>query len=468
MKTAETAVEDYRAENNLVVSTGQLVSDQEINQTTAQLASADSRVSSLKAQLDQLRRQPGGEGTPEAMASGAMVRLRDRESGIVEKLASAEKQLGPLHPEIGSLRQSLADVRALIAREAQRLRQAAEADYARAVDDDRALRARLDTMKTRSLADDKTDVRLRELQRQADAARSIYQSFLVRAKETLEAANVDTTNARVITRALPPLQKSWPPTSLLLLGAGLGGLCFGAAGAIAREHWRPTLMTAAQAGDIVSLPVLGVVAALELAVAATPRPGSQKRGAAAAVRATLQAAEAGETSPLARCLVVAATPGAAGLSQRFAEKLAAVAARQGRRALVIDGDAREGAQADPPGLLDILRGDCSVADVARRDADVPFARLGKGRPDPEDWAAPEGTEAFRLRRLRRSYDLIVIDAGAASENARLAAFAGQTPYTVLLVALGEPQSALLGEAESAAEASLPLGGLVVIDPEGRV
>ena len=216
VREAETAVADYRASHNFVVSTGQLVSDQEINQTTAQLSAAQNRAASLKAQLEQLRFHPGAQGTPEAMASATMTRLRDREGAIVEKLASAGKQLGPLHPEIASLQQSLADVRGLIAKETQRLRQAVEADYARAADDEKALAGKLDAMKAKSLDDDKDDVHLRELQQQADAARAIYQAFLMRARETLEASNVDTTNARIITRALPPLQKSWPPTLLLV------------------------------------------------------------------------------------------------------------------------------------------------------------------------------------------------------------------------------------------------------------
>ncbi len=91
VRSAETAVADYRASHDFVVSSGQLVSDQELNQTTAQYSAAQNRAASLKAQLDQLRRAPGAQGTPEAMVSGAMVRLRDRESAIVEKLASAEQ-----------------------------------------------------------------------------------------------------------------------------------------------------------------------------------------------------------------------------------------------------------------------------------------------------------------------------------------------------------------------------------------
>ena len=237
----EAAVEDYRAAHNFVVSTGTLVSDQEINQATAQLSGAQNRVASLKSQLDQLRRNGGSESTPEAMSSAVMAKLRDREAGLVEKLASASRQLGPRHPDIGSLQQSLADVRGLIVKETQRLRQAAEADYARALADQKALAAKLDGMKTKSLDDGKADVNLRELQRQAEAARTIYQAFLVRARETMEASNVDTTNARLITPATPPLQKSWPPTILLLLGSTFLGLSLGASGALGREYLKPNL-----------------------------------------------------------------------------------------------------------------------------------------------------------------------------------------------------------------------------------
>ena len=95
-------------------------------------------------------------------------------------------------------------------------------------------------MKVRSLDDSKADVRWRELQRQAEAARSIYQAFLVRARETLEAANVDTTNARVITRALPPRAEDPGRRRCCCCSApAFLGLSLGASGALAHEYLRP-------------------------------------------------------------------------------------------------------------------------------------------------------------------------------------------------------------------------------------
>jgi uncharacterized protein involved in exopolysaccharide biosynthesis len=457
VRSAETAVADYRANHDFVVSSGQLVSDQELNQTTAQYSAAQNRMASLKAQLDQLRRAPGAQGTPEAMVSGAMVRLRDRESAIVEKLASASKQLGPLHPEIASLRQSLDDVRGLIAKEAQRLRQAAEADYARAVDDEKTLARKLDAMKAKSLDDDKADVHMRELQRQAEAARSIYQAFLVRARETMEAANVDTTNARIITRALPPLRKSWPPTLLLTLGAAFLGLSFGACGALAHEYLRPSLYTAAQAAELLDAPVLGLVAARGLETGG--------RGADALARAALRRLGDGEAAngpAIGHCVHLTSPPAAAALRRRLAERIAALAASDGRETLLIDGDL-SAAASERPGLLELLRGDQTIADLAHRDGDESFARLAKGGGDPFAASPRPGADAFRLRRVRRCYDLVVLDGGAMSDNPRLAALAAQADLALLVAAVGEPQADALREADAALAAGARFDAVALID-----
>ena len=54
-------------------------------------------------------------------SAAAVKRTND---ALVEKLASASRLLGPRHPDIAALQQSLTEVRGLIAREIQRLRQA--------------------------------------------------------------------------------------------------------------------------------------------------------------------------------------------------------------------------------------------------------------------------------------------------------------------------------------------------------
>jgi uncharacterized protein involved in exopolysaccharide biosynthesis len=71
---------------------------------------------------------------------------------------------------------------------------------------------------------------LRELEREVDASRAVYESFLVRARETREQERLDTVNVRVLSDAQPPLDRSWPPRRLVLLLAALAAGLLGGVG----------------------------------------------------------------------------------------------------------------------------------------------------------------------------------------------------------------------------------------------
>src|SRR6202007_490384 len=81
-------------------------------------------------------------------------------------------------------------------------------------------------------------VTLRELERDVQASRAVYEAFLVRAKETGEQERLDTKNIRVISRADIPLRRSFPPSNTLLaLGALLFGVAAGTGIVFARETY---------------------------------------------------------------------------------------------------------------------------------------------------------------------------------------------------------------------------------------
>ena len=117
---------------------------------------------------------------------------------------------------------------------------------------------------------------------------------------------------------------------------------------------------------------------------------------------------------------------------------------------------------------DVLRGEHSIADVAYRETDEGFSRLAKGGPDSEGWAPRADADSFRLRRVRRCYDLVILDAGSMTENHRLAAVAAESDLIVLVAAIGEPQSELGTEVESAGLAEAKVDAVVLVDPAGEV
>src|SRR5208337_1617593 len=106
----------------------------------------------------------------------------------------------------------------------------ARSEYESARANEEALARNLETLKHNAITTNEAIVTLRELERDVQASRAVYESFLVRARETGEQERVDTKNIRVISRADPPLRRSFPPSNLLLaVGALLIGVGAGSA-----------------------------------------------------------------------------------------------------------------------------------------------------------------------------------------------------------------------------------------------
>ena len=468
VKDAENAVADYRAAHNLVVSTGQLVSDQQLNELTAQLSVAQSRTSTLKAHLDQLRRNnSSADGTPEAMNSAVITKLREHESALVEKVASLGTQLGPSHPDYAAAQAELQHVQTLIAREVDRLGKATRVDYERALADERALSSKLEQLKSQSLDDDKADVRLHELQREVEAVRSVYASFLVRAKETGEQAGVDSTNARIISRALRPQQRSWPPLALLLVGcAAFGGLGLGASASLTHEYMAPLVMSGGQIRSISGATVIGAIPAGYPSRSPSPNVDPLSNRVIQLWLAKLLNDEVGDRRRYAARSVIVTSSATDGPERsRVAELIAAVAARNGERVLLIDADVADEKETAFPGFLDLLRNDCMIESVMHSSDMTNYLRIDKGRRDSDQRGNPQREiDETQIAGAFRYFDLSVIDAGALTGNYKVGPLVADADEILLVAELFvTPQSAVVAEAEVAALMGRPVTSVVLVD-----
>ena len=74
--------------------------------------------------------------------------------------------------------------------------------------------------------------------------RAVYAAFLNRAKEVGEQQDLNDTNSRIITRAVPPTAKSSPPRTLIMAGSFILGLIGGGMIGLLREQFNPTVISA--------------------------------------------------------------------------------------------------------------------------------------------------------------------------------------------------------------------------------
>src|ERR1700738_1008800 len=122
------------------------------------------------------------------------------------------------------------DLRRTINEEVDRFAQSAKNDLTRARDFEASLNKALDAQKRQSVQLSQASVRLRELERDVEASRDVYQSFLKRSRETEEQESLNTSSARVIGEATVPHRRTFPPGMSLI---AMIGFVFGALAAAA-------------------------------------------------------------------------------------------------------------------------------------------------------------------------------------------------------------------------------------------
>jgi len=94
-------------------------------------------------------------------------------------------------------------------------------------------------MKSSVFQDTAAQIHLRELEREARAKATVYEAFMARAGEAAERQQIDTTNVRIVSPAVVPTARSFPPRGYVLAGTGaIGGLGLGLAFAVLSGLWR--------------------------------------------------------------------------------------------------------------------------------------------------------------------------------------------------------------------------------------
>src|SRR5207245_8894588 len=126
-------------------------------------------------------------------------------------------------------------LRAQMKQEMNRLMTGLSAEVAAARQREAQLTRSFQEMESRLGDSAHSGVRLIQLQREADANRSIYETFLARYKQAAEQQSLAVPDARLISRAVPPEDPIYPNKLRFLLVGTFGGLAIGGALAFLRE-----------------------------------------------------------------------------------------------------------------------------------------------------------------------------------------------------------------------------------------
>lgn len=258
---AERAVATFKAENSIVdTGEGRTLDERQIQDLNQQLVLARARTAEARARLEQVSKASvasvGSGAIPEALLSPVITNLRTQYAEAARREAEVLSTLGPKHPTVGTMRAQMTDIRAQIEREIGRLTAGIKNEFEVAQSREKSLEKSVAELKGQSAKVSQATVRLRELEREAQASRTLLEQALLRFRETSEQEGLQRPDARVLSPATPPLKPSEPKTALVLL-VGLAAALAGGIGAAAlAESLARGFRTTRDVEASLSIPVL--------------------------------------------------------------------------------------------------------------------------------------------------------------------------------------------------------------------
>ncbi|GGA78693.1 hypothetical protein GCM10011491_02370 [Brucella endophytica] len=238
VEKADSAVQKFKAEHDLVDVQGRLITDDDVANLNNQLSAARAETIRLRARAESLNNATADslfvDGLPEGLNSGVITALRSQYAAARQQAEGLATKLGPRHPALIQAQSQAAGLRREVEAELARIRNASEVDLQRSQQQEKDLSARLAQLKVRYAGNNEDMVKLRELEREANAQRTVYEAFLLRTRETGEQQGFNTANVRVISGARPALEPLGPSRRTILLAGLVLGLLAGLGIAILR------------------------------------------------------------------------------------------------------------------------------------------------------------------------------------------------------------------------------------------
>lgn len=241
---AERAVQSFRSQHSLV-STGEggLIVSQQLRDLYGQISQAEAELARQQARRDQLARyqsrDPLSDTLPEALTSSVVTSLRGQYAQSAREAASLAQTLAPQHPRLIEIRAELAETRRLLSGELARLRSTVQESYRQSEANLANLRKRATELTKSQEVSGAAQIKLRQLESEAEAVRVVYSASLQRAKELEQQKRIETNNSRMLSEAVAPAQPTKPPAPIVLAAALLFGACAGLGIAYLLE-WLPS------------------------------------------------------------------------------------------------------------------------------------------------------------------------------------------------------------------------------------
>lgn len=465
VESSEQAIEVFRKKSGLVSAKGtSLASDQLTGLNQELILARTDRIEAearLRHTKELIQSEGGIEFASDVLQSQLIQTLREEEMLSDRRLSEIKRRYREYHPDRSNkYRNAEKDLRMAMKKEVKAIVKGFENEVSIAKAREQSLQESLNLLKDKVSEFNKSEVRLRALEREADANRSLLHTFMARFKQTSSQDDIEglRPDARIISRAHSPQTPSSPnPTRIIAVGL-VGSLLIAVLLVFLIEHLMDFgFRSGEQIEQIVGTPVLGLVPKLSRLKNRHESPESHiVDHPASAFGEAIRTVYAGIhfsrlDNPPKKVLITSSQPNEG--KTVITACLAKMQARAGRKVVVVDTDFRRPGLSHSfgmpvkPGLIDLLAKRASLEEVCRYDepSGVVVIPSGASGPHPPDILASDQLSRL-LDTLAKTFDLVLLDSPPvmAVSDARILSQKVDTTVFVIQWAKTRRKVALLG------------------------
>ncbi|MCX7113961.1 MAG: polysaccharide biosynthesis tyrosine autokinase [Proteobacteria bacterium] len=402
------------------------LTSKEIESTMASLAEARQ----TRAQVEGLHRQIQALGDdlhqnvdsiPEIYSDASTQALTNKLVELRTTESELSRHYGPLHPKMVSIRSEMESVERSFEKQVASLAESIKNRYESAKSNEMALGAALERSKRQIQELSKKQSQLRELQREVESNKNLYELFFNRLRETRETGDLQSANARFIDRAYKPTTPIKPKKRIIITTAFFASLVMGVLLAFLIDRLDNSFKDASDLENKLGVPLLGLVPFIK-----TARKGDKLNLADIFLKDSRSSF--GESIRTVRTGVLlssldfphktmAVTSSLTGEGKSTIVLTLAFALAQMGKVLLIDADMRRpsigktlGFNSRAPGLSNLLAQTSEPAQCIQKyeDGKIDVIAAGANPPDPLQMLSSQRFADF-VKEYEAIYDFILID-----------------------------------------------------------
>ncbi|CAH0202743.1 succinoglycan biosynthesis transport protein ExoP [Pseudomonas frederiksbergensis] len=426
LRIAEDKLQAYREEQGLVDVGGvATISANELEMTGNRMIDARRNLAEAESRYRQVQALSNGDlsrlsSVPAVLSNALVQKFQAQQAKAQAKVEELSGRYGPKHP---TLIAALAELRTATDSLRLQVRQVVasiEQDYQLAKASESSLHKSFNSNKTQIQDISRKEFQLRELQREVDSSRALYETFITRLKETAATSDMDSTKARIVDPAIVPLEPSKPRKTLIMVIVAIAAALIGMALALISEARNKTFKTDEAVESMLNIPLLSVVPLVtkrsrrQLARLFDDNEHPRFCETIRNLRTWLMLHSGEKPSQVVLVASTMADEGKSTIANNLAYSLALL-----ERVLLIDADMRRSSlslnfdfPADSPGLANVLAGTARLEDCIRTVGNLDMLPAGKLAPPPLDLLSSPCLAPL-LEALKSRYQRIIIDSPPA-------------------------------------------------------